>query len=64
MQMNSTRRNGLLKQINTNFNNTISNSTEEYTKIGNNGVCSTNKKIIPKKIKLKILKPFFINLEK
>ena len=64
MQMNSTRRNELLKQINTNFNNTISNSTEEYTKIGNNEVHSTTKKNYSKKSKIKGFKTFFYKFGK
>ena len=62
--MNSTRRNELFKQINTNLNNSISNSTEEYTKIGNNGVCSTTKKNYSKKNKIKDFKTFFYKFGK
>ena len=62
--MNSTRRNELFKQINTNLNNSISNSTEEYTKIGNNGVYSTTKKNYSKKNKIKDFKTFFYKFGK
>ena len=64
IQMNSTRRNGLFKQINKNFNNTISNSTEECSKIGNNGGHSTNKKNYSQKSKIKEFKTFFYKFGK
>ena len=57
--MSSTRKNGLLKRINTNSSNyTISNSIDDYSKTENNEIYSTSKKNY-KKSKIKSFKTFF-----